>query len=292
MHDLVPFPSDYNPKLNFEFLARSPREILHRLEGDSVYKLFRFGRRNIILKITFGRIDFRLEYPDKVPDKGERDYILRYVREWFDLDNDLTPFYELAENDRILKPVIAAFRGYRIVGMPNLFESLAWAIIGQQINLGFAHTLKQRFVETYGASYKFGGHVYHLFPSPAKVASAADEDLLKLQFSRQKSLYVRTLGEAFSAGIVSKEYIGSLDFHTARQKLMALKGIGNWTANYALMKTFRYKEAFPLEDAGVHNAIKRLKHLDTKPTLEEVKRFYRRYKGWEAYATLYLWKSL
>jgi DNA-3-methyladenine glycosylase II len=292
MHDLVALPSDYNTKLNFEFLTRSPREILHRLDGNIVYKLFRFGRKNIIIEITPGRTNFRVEYPDKAPNDLERNFLLRYVREWFDLDNDLTPFYELAAKDRVLKPVVAKFRGYRIVGMPDLFESMAWAIIGQQINLGFAHTLKQRFVETFGTSYRFKGETYYLFPSPRDVVRATDEQLLKLQFSRQKSLYIRTLGEAFASGTISKEYIGSLDFHTARQKLMALKGIGNWTANYALMKTFRYKEAFPLEDAGVHNAIKKLKRLETKPTLEEVKKFYKRYAGWEAYATLYLWKSL
>jgi DNA-3-methyladenine glycosylase II len=45
----------------------------------------------------------------------------------------------------------------------------------------------------------------------------------------------------------------------AKGILMNVKGVGNWTANYALMKTFRYPDAFPLEDAGLHNAIKNLK---------------------------------
>ena len=58
------------------------------------------------------------------------------------------------------------------------------------------------------------------------------------------------------------------------------------------MKTFRYPDAFPLEDAGVHNAIKNLKKMDRKPTLDEVRKFYKKFKGWEAYTTLYLWKSL
>ena len=73
---------------------------------------------------------------------------------------------------------------------------------------------------------------------------------------------------------------------------MQIKGLGNWTANYALMKTFRHADAFPLQDAGIHNAIKNLRKLDRKPTLDEVRKLYKKYKGWEAYATLYLWKSL
>jgi DNA-3-methyladenine glycosylase II len=78
----------------------------------------------------------------------------------------------------------------------------------------------------------------------------------------------------------------------AKEMLMKIKGVGNWTANYALMKTFRYPDAFPLDDAGIHNAIKNLKRMKQKPSLEQVKRVFKKYKGWEAYATLYLWKSL
>jgi DNA-3-methyladenine glycosylase II len=83
-----------------------------------------------------------------------------------------------------------------------------------------------------------------------------------------------------------------LNLTQAKEELIKIKGIGNWTANYALMKTFRYPDAFPLEDAGVHNAIKNLKGLKVKPSLDQVRRIFKKYKGWEAYATLYLWKSL
>nr|MCU0399121.1 DNA-3-methyladenine glycosylase [Cyclobacteriaceae bacterium] len=59
-----------------------------------------------------------------------------------------------------------------------------------------------------------------------------------------------------------------------------------------LMKTFHYPDAFPLEDAGLHNAIKNQLGLTKKPSLQFVKMLFEKYKGWEAYATLYLWKSL
>ena len=93
-------------------------------------------------------------------------------------------------------------------------------------------------------------------------------------------------------GDVSKEKMRGLDLQRAKEELIKIKGVGNWTANYALMKTFRYPDAFPLEDAGVHNAIKNLKKMKAKPSLDQVKRIFKKYKGWEAYATLYLWKSL
>jgi DNA-3-methyladenine glycosylase II len=116
--------------------------------------------------------------------------------------------------------------------------------------------------------------------------------LLPLQFSKQKANYTVGISQAFAEGRMSKEKLVGLNLTQAKEELIKIKGIGNWTANYALMKTFRYPDAFPLEDAGVHNAIKNLKGLKVKPSLDQVRRIFKKYKGWEAYATLYLWKSL
>jgi len=187
---------------------------------------------------------------------------------------------------------VKKYYGYRIIGQPDLFESLVWAVLGQQINVQFAYTLKQRFVENFGERLSWKGQDYFLFPTPERVASLCDADLLPLQFSRQKNKYTVNIAEAFANGGISKDKLRGIPLQEAKEILMNIKGIGNWTANYALMKTFRYPDAFPLEDAGIHNAIKNLKGMKKKPSLDQVKRIFKKYKGWEAYATLYLWKSL
>jgi DNA-3-methyladenine glycosylase II len=290
--DIVPVPADYNFEFNLEFLKRSPREILHRVEGEIILKAIRIGQEVVLVRITPSGRNFELTYPLRAPSLNARRLVMGFVKEWFDLENDLTPFYKLASSDKLLKSVTEKFYGYRIVGQPDLFESLCWAVLGQQINLGFAYTLKQRFVEQFGEFIEWNETRYFLFPLPKVVANLSDEQLLALQFSRQKSKYVRLIAEAFHSGTISRESISTLPFPEARQKLMSIKGVGNWTANYALMKTFRYRQAFPLEDAGLHNALKNLKKMKQKPTPEQVKRIFKKYAGWEAYATLYFWKTL
>jgi DNA-3-methyladenine glycosylase II len=215
-----------------------------------------------------------------------------YILEWFDLGTDLNPFYTLAKKDKLLSPLIKQYKGYRIVGHPDLFESLVWAVIGQQINLQFAYTIKSRFVENFGEQFIHDTLIHYLFPIPEAVVRLSDDHLLPLQFSRQKSKYTLNIAEAFASGTISRQKLSTMSFEEAKIELMKIKGIGNWTANYALMKTFRYPDAFPAEDAGVHNALKNLLKMDRKPTLDEVKKIFKKYKGWEAYATLYLWKSL
>jgi DNA-3-methyladenine glycosylase II len=296
----IPFPEIFSYDLCLSFLKRSPREVLHKIENEKVIKALLVDGHPIIFQIHADEstlhVNF-LNHSSRLTDANgltasAKEYVSNYIREWFDMETDLKPFYALTHKDELLKDLVKKFHGYRIIGQPDLFESLIWAVLGQQINLQFAYTLKQRFVQQFGERIAFAGVDHYLFPEPKLVATLGDDDLLPLQFSRQKSKYVKLIGEAFANGIVSKEKLKQLSFEDAKTELMKIKGIGNWTANYALMKTFRYPNAFPLEDAGVHNAIKNLRGMKKKPSLNQVKRIFKNYKGWEAYATLYLWKSL
>lgn len=289
----IPVPAEFDFKLSLDFLKRSPREILHRCEESGVTKLLKVGQDAVLFNVQqHDHENIRVHVLNTKLTSSIKNTLEIYIRDWFDLDTDIKPFYTLSAKDKYMKGLVEKFYGYRIVGQPDLFESIIWAVLGQQINLSFAYTLKQRFVEHFGEKMIFSDVDYHLFPRPDVVSLLNDDVLLPLQFSRQKSKYVITISEAFASNEISKEKLAGLSLQDAKEKLMKIKGIGNWTANYALMKTFHYTDAFPLEDAGVHNAIKNLKRMKEKPTLDQVKTFYKKYRGWEAYATLYLWKSL
>jgi DNA-3-methyladenine glycosylase II len=285
-------PKEFSYEQNLQFLKRSPKEVLHRVEEDGVIKLLNIDGERVLFKVKSSTTGLTIEFLNAIPSARAKEYIKNFVREWFDLETDLIPFYKLAKKDELLKDLVKKHYGYRIIGQPDLFESLVWAVLGQQINLQFAYTLKQRFVENFGEQLSWNEKNYFLFPTPERVTTLNDSHLLPLQFSRQKSKYSVNIAETFASGAISKEKLKGLPLQEAKEILMKVKGVGNWTANYALMKTFRYPDAFPLEDAGVHNAIKNLKRMKQKPSLAQVKRLFKKYKGWEAYATLYLWKSL
>lgn len=94
-----------------------------------------------------------------------------------------------------------------MVGQPDLYESLVWAVLGQQINLTFAHTLKQRFVEQFGKSLEWKGNRYHCFPDYQTVAQLNPEILLPLQFSKQKAHYTVGISQVFAEGRISKKML-------------------------------------------------------------------------------------
>jgi DNA-3-methyladenine glycosylase II len=288
----IPPPQEFSFEHALAFLKRSPRELLHKVIDDRIEKGLRVKGAIVIFSVHFDKQDLVVDFLNTSVTVVQATEVVKYIREWLDLDTDLKPFYALCQKDKLLKSLVQNYHGYRIVGQPDLFESIVWAVLGQQINLQFAYTLKQRFVEQFGEAITLKEETYYLFPTPDVVSKLTPDDLLPLQFSRQKAAYTINIAKAFDDGVVSKEKLMHMTLKEAKESLMEIKGIGNWTANYALMKTFRHADAFPLEDAGIHNAIKNLKNLSKKPSLDEVRKVFKKYKGWEAYATLYLWKSL
>lgn len=285
-------PSEFDFAHSLAFLRRSPKEVLHRVDGDRVTKAIDLEGKPVVFELYKENGHLKVSIVNGSLSAQSKTQLVTYIREWFDLDTDLRPFYRMARKDDLLRPLVKAFHGYRIVGQPDLFESLVWAVLGQQINLAFAYTLKSRFVTTFGRHVEWEGTQHSLFPTPEVVSAIRPEELLALQFSRQKAAYTINIAEAFQAGAVSKKKLAGLSLEDAKAELRKIKGVGNWTANYALMKTFRYPDAFPLEDAGLHNAIRQQLNLKAKPSLDRVRKIFRKYKGWEAYAVLYLWKSL
>ena len=289
---VIETPKEFDFAHALAFLRRSPKEVLHRVEGDKVIKAIEVNGKSVVFQVADRGNKLEVDFINGADQESDRKSIVSYIREWFDLDTDLKPFYRMARQDELLKPLIKTYYGYRIVGQPDLFESLVWAVLGQQINLSFAYTLKSRFVTSFGKQESGIGDPHFIFPSPEAVSEINPEELLALQFSRQKAAYTINIGRAFCSGGLSKDSLKGLPIEDAKAELRKIKGVGNWTANYALMKTFRYPDAFPLEDAGLHNALRQQLNLKRKPSLERVKRIFKKYKGWEAYATLYLWKSL
>lgn len=280
-------PSDYQFDETLVFLKRSDQEI-HRVEDRTVYKVLKVDGNVVLFSVTEENGKLHIQFLLGRTNQAVKESVASYVTKWFDLERDVAPFYQLAQQDPYLRKLVEQHSGLRIVGIPDLFEAFVWAIVGQQINLTFAYTLKRRFVEQFGEKLDWEGEAYWLFPEPEDLAECTVEMLRDLQFSSRKAEYI--------LGIVKKMRDGSLQkaledkgYSELKKELLSIRGIGAWTADYVLMKSFRFQNAFPIADAGIHNALKKL--LGWKPTIEEIANMAKNWAGWEAYATMYLWRS-
>ncbi|WP_247233311.1 DNA-3-methyladenine glycosylase [Telluribacter sp. SYSU D00476] len=289
------FQTPTPPLFNFQeclwFLDRNYDDIMHRILPDAVIKPARIAGKPVLVKIYEGEGCLISEVlRGEVTDEAA---LVRYVRDLFDLDTDLAPFYELLRSDPELAFMADEYRGLRLIGIPDLFEALCWSIIGQQINLSFAYKLKRRLVETFGERIDWQDQTYYLFPEPEQVALVSPAALRAHQFSERKAEYLITIARAFSTGEVSKELLTALPTPEAMiRQLTSYKGIGEWTANYALMKSLKVATCIPYGDVGLYNALHKVKGLARRPERAELDAIFSKFCGWEAYLTFYLWRTL
>ncbi|TVX95315.1 DNA-3-methyladenine glycosylase family protein [Cohnella terricola] len=291
----IPVPAEFNFAVNLDYLSRSPDESLYRIRGGKLYKTIPVGTLTPLFEVCGDEPGCLLvsSLDEGQWDASTKEAVIRYVRDWFDLDNDLEPFYTMSREDPILSDVVPRLYGLRNMGIPDLFEALCWGIIGQQINLAFAYTLKRRFVEAFGRQVGRGDVDCWLFPDPEQVAELTVEDITALKMTTKKAEYLIGVARLIAEGQLSKELLlESSSFREAEKKLVAIRGIGPWTANYVLMRCLRYPNAFPIDDVGLHNAIKSVLHMEQKPTPARIKELAVGWKNWEAYSTFYLWRVL
>ncbi|TMV44217.1 DNA-3-methyladenine glycosylase [Paenibacillus mesophilus] len=281
---------------NMSYLSRASNECLFHTRDGRVYKAIPLEQETPVVEISVdGHPAIKVRFlGDTAPArKWVRAAVARYVRDWFDLDTDLAPFYEMAETDPLLQRAVRQFHGLRNMGIPDLFEAISWGIIGQQINLAFAYTLKRRLVETFGRQVVCEGETYWIFPNPHEIAALTVENMDVLRMTVKKCEYLIGVARLITEGKLSKELLSNAgDYKKAEKLLVGIRGIGPWTANYVLMRCLRMPSAFPIDDVGLHNAIKYVTGADRKPTKDEILKLSAGWTDWESYATFYMWRFL
>ncbi|TCJ06475.1 DNA glycosylase [Cytobacillus praedii] len=292
---VITLPENFDMNANLGYLTREKNECMYEIENDIITKVITIGQIRSLVQVNVNnnkQMVVQFLNDSRPIEKWKREEIVKYIHEWFDLDNDLTPFYEMAKADPLLKMPAQKFYGLRVVGIPDLFEALCWGVLGQQINLAFAYSLKKQFVEGFGDSIEWNEKKYWVFPSYERIAQLTPADLADIKMTVKKSEYIIGIARLMASGELSREKLMKLNFKDAEKTLINIRGIGPWTANYVLMRCLRFQTAFPIDDVGLINSIKLLRNMDRKPTKDEIKEISFPWKNWESYATFYLWRVL
>lgn len=274
------------------FLDRGYDECLYQLEGSVIHRAIEYDGALLPFSLSSSNKGLSIDIPEECGILQET-VIKNFITEWLDLERDIQPFYDLLLSRPILSPLKETYHGLRLVGIPDLFEAMCWSVVGQQINLTFAFKLKRTLVELYGKSIEWQGHTLYHFPIPSDLVNL-DEDLLRAnQFSRGKIQYLKNVAMAFLENGLNKSSLAKIpDFESRQEKLTQIKGIGVWSANYALMKTLHQPEAIPFGDTGLTQALFNHKIIEDRKDDEAIKVFFKTVEGWEAYTVFYLWRSL
>lgn len=208
------------------------------------------------------------------------------IKRLFDLHCDPHAIYETLQIMNDIRPGLCTL-GTRVPGCFNAFEMAVRAVLGQQITVKAAGTLAARIVEAYGTPIQTGIEgLTHIFPSPEEILAMGDDitsNLGALGVISSRSSTIYELARAFAHGEIYFDFCANPQ--EEMEKLMKIRGIGSWTAQYIAMRAMEWPDAFLETDAGVKKAL----HPYTSKELLTMSEAWR---PWRSYATVNLWNTL
>jgi 3-methyladenine DNA glycosylase/8-oxoguanine DNA glycosylase len=199
-------------------------------------------------------------------------------------------------SDRDMAPLLKRFGALRIVRALDLYEALLVAVIGQQVSVQAAQSVRRRLMQNLGTRVTVdNGPVqenHYLYPTPQQVIEAGELALREQGLSRQKSTYLLEIANRAATGELDREAFATLSDENALSRLCEIKGVGRWTAEIALMRGLGRNDVFAAGDLGLQVAVQELLGMPKRPTEKALRKIAERWKGWRSYAAFYLWMTL
>lgn len=279
----LPYRAPYDFEAMLAFLAR---RCIPGVESVSES----FYRRSIVIdgepswfEITAIKKDdaLALRVPMLKPDQIGA--VLARVRRQFDLDADPAAIARAFANDRLLAPLHKRWPGQRLPGAWDGFELAVRGVLGQQISVAAARTLAMRLVERYGVAFGDAPDGLHaLFPTSDALA---DAPLEKIGLPTTRAATLRGLAQACVDGRVHFSAEQGLDALVSN--LVALPGIGPWTAHYVAMRALSQPDAFPAGDL----VLRKIAGADSPLSERALEALSQSWRPWRAYAVMLMWRS-
>lgn len=190
----------------------------------------------------------------------------------------------LVQTDEVLAPVIIRHELCTIEPHTNYYQELVESIIGQQLSVKAARSIRQKFTGLFDGE----------FPNPDQILSKSVEELRTAGLSNAKARYIQDLALHVKNGTVKLDILNTLSNDEIVRELTTVKGIGEWTAHMFLMFCMGRLDVLPYGDLGIKNGIQKLYGLDHLPTPTEIEELAlsKHWAPYQSVASWYIWQSL
>lgn len=192
----------------------------------------------------------------------------------------------LSAHDKILSGVISRYGVCRIKPHNDYYQELVDAIISQQLSVKAARTIEKRFCALFGDEASF--------PAPGLILTKSIDELRTAGLSRAKAAYVQDLARHVQDGRLEFDKFTKLTNQEIIKELVAVKGIGEWTAHMFLIFCMGRLDVLPTGDLGIKNGIRTLYGLSHQPTAEEMQQIaeLNHWQPYQSVASWYIWQAL
>lgn len=288
----LPLPRGYNPADALNFHGRDKEQVSERVTETGFSKGILLNDIPAVVDVDFTQSKKEaictVSADGKTTDEMQaqaRDIGARLLG----LLLDPKEFAAFASADPVFGPLTKKQKSLRIVQSPSIFEALTWAVMGQQINVSFAVSLRRTFIQLANRRHSSGLWCY---PSPADATQIPLEELTSRQYSLSKAETLLRLSRLIASGELELSVTASNPITAICEALLAIKGIGPWTVNYALLRGFGHADCSLHGDVAVRSAIGNLWEMEVRPDAVAAEALLQRYSPHRTMAAAHLWASL
>ncbi|HEV2314478.1 MAG TPA: hypothetical protein VGR94_04160 [Candidatus Acidoferrales bacterium] len=283
MRPMPPFRLD----LTAWVLRRRPENLLDRWDGQTYRRALPL--ENVIVELAIQQTSSpsrpRLAVTaaaKEIPINSEM-ILRRKIEGLLGTQINLRAFYSLAASQKHLQPLIAEFAGFKPPRYPTIFEALLNAISCQQVSLHVGIMLLNRLVQTFGKTASSAADALQCCPSPEDLAGVSPGTLRAMGYSQQKERAILELSRSIVAGEINLESLNELDDASALARLTAIRGVGRWSAEYALLRGMGRLNIFPGDDVGGWNKLQKHLRLRKRPSYDKTHQLL---APWKSFAGL------
>ena len=276
-------PFDFAQSL--AFLGEFPPARSQQIIGDgALTKAVMIDGQIIVFRVTASAagLDYTLFADQPISAELQRAAADR-IAFFLSLDDDLRPFYALAQTDPPFAPVLERLYGYHQVKFLTPFENACWAILSQRIPMRVGLTIKARLGDQLGASLTVDGSAYVAFPDAPRLLERAEE-LDEIVGNPRKADYLRAAAQAFAP--VDEQWLRTAPYDEVEAWLLAIKGIGAWSASFILIRGLGRMDRVPITEGRMLDAARKVYGADLSE--QDVIELGARYGDYQGYWSHYL----
>jgi DNA-3-methyladenine glycosylase II len=269
-------------------LEYSSRSIVFARDGPRILRAWGSPERPWVVAVEAAGNRWRVEAWGADPPRARQ-----AVRDLFSLEHALPEFYRQTRREPTLSGTERRFRGLRLPRDATVYESLLYAIIGQQLSVRAALTIQRRMFERTASVLNADGIEVPSVPTPVALTRLGADGLRATGLSGAKVRSILELAGAGTRGVARDPALATAPLERAIERLVELRGVGRWTAENALLRGTGRTDVFVAGDLGIRVALAEYGILPRGGSEEAARAWADRwYPGWGSYATLYLWRKL
>ena len=287
-------PNGFRPQDFLIFHGRDKLAVSERVSGNTLEKAIVWKDRPALLTLVFdddlktnaSTVKYQLMLDEPILEINPEE-TLKLVQHILGLTQPIAAFEQAHAAHPLLGEMIAEQAGLRVPVSVSPFESLTWAIIGQQVSLSAAISMRRKFIQLANINHSSG---FYCYPAPAQVAQLSVESLRLAGLSQSKANTLLNVSALMLSGHLPLDdwLHNQASTELIATSLAAIKGIGPWTISYALLRGYGWLDGSLHGDAAVRRVIKQLMAVE-QVTEKEAQQWLQPFSPWRALLAAHLW---